>query len=319
MSSDKKDYKPEDITLTIRRAEPRDVIILSLMYTFLICIILNLIFYLVNKDNYFKYLLTTSHFSILSITIIIFLTTVINSYSLFIESTIQSRKKRFYYKYEEQTYSSIFSISISTILSLIITIFILITISKYINLNKKFSINAFGTITIIIIIFLPLVAFFNFYFFKLNKILLYGALLLKEKFLSTIKENIDSELRTAKLNHWDLWLITLKIMNIEQIAIKLKAKKIKIINEIIYNFKQNVKSTDYILALNYNKGIIGYIIKNIDSSIVDNFVTGKIVPLLEKEMVVNSIHLDLKIEYGKENISKNNDIESISDIIADLK
>lgn len=319
MAGAKKIAKPEDRTLTIRRAETRDVIILSAIYSVLICIILNAILYVLNKDEFGKNILSTALFNILSTNVVVFITTVMCSYCLYIESVIQSRRRRYYYKQDDQTYSPIFNILISLLFALITSFFLFFSISNYMSLGRNFSVSILGVITIILIVFTPLTAIIYSFYFKLVKILLYYSLLLKEKFLSTIKEDIDSEIYISKINHWDLWIISLKILNIDEIQKKLNISKNKIINKIIYNFKHNVKSTDYIISLNYSKGLVGYIIKNIDPTIVDNFIKTKIIPFLEKDMVVNNIQLDLKIDYTKDNISKNPEIDSISDVIASLR
>jgi len=158
----------QNITLTLRRAEVNEVVISSIIYSLVVCALLHGFLYILDRETYIKSIYNLSIFNVMPTTLLIIIATVVYSYSLYIESTIQYRKRKFYYNYEDKTYSKVFTITISVVFALIISLFLILLLNKFIHIKSAGTSNMrmkpIVIYTLRILSFLIIAFFVNFLF-----------------------------------------------------------------------------------------------------------------------------------------------------------
>jgi len=229
------------------------------------------------------------------------------------EAKIQFKNRKFYFTGEDKI-RNIFTFPLSFFFSILLSVFFTSSIKYYTqqvdpafnSLNFSFAIFIFIFVLIGSLIFL--------YYYKGIKYILFKLLSLSYEITSNYIKKINDEITNSKLNNTSLCLVNIKIKNINEVSKKLRKNKKNIINAIIRNLNKKIRDSDYIIALNYKNNLIGYIL-NSDDKVVKNIMEDKIKPYMANNITINDKIINLIIDYNIEDLLKNENINSVKDII----
>jgi|GEM_PF-5374223 len=316
------DITGKKINSIFRRSELKYIIICSIILSLIIILITNfLMIYIENQYLESSYLYPIAYinsvksniiFNFPTANIVFLLTTIMFSYYLFAEANIHFKYRK-YYLTPDDNFINIFNLPLAINFSIITIVFYSFSFINLIKeINQDFSPMEIW-IPIFFLMFLMPGFLLFYYYYKGIKYILFNMLSLWNNISSTLKSDLNDEIYNAKSNNTNLWLIVLKISNIKDISTSIKKSSKFILNFVVKNFRRKVRAADYVIALNYDKAIIGYIINN-EQKTIQALISNKVKPFLSSNILYKGIQLDLVVTHELINIEKNDEINNIKDI-----
>jgi hypothetical protein len=266
---------------------------------------------------YFNSIKSNIIFNFLTMSLVSIIISTIYAYYLFVEAKIQFKNRKYYLTVNDN-FLNIFNFPISFIFSILLSILFGLSVSNFIyQVAPTFNPEEVYVPYFTIIYLIPATIIF-FFFYKWQKHILFNLLLFWNNIASTVKRDLNEQIYNAKINNTFIWLVLIRVSNLNEASKKFKKNPKKIFNLIIKNLKSVIRTTDYIVTLNSAKGLFGYIVTN-DEKSLNELLQRKIKPFLTDKIKIKDDHLDLVINYQIIDIAKNEDINTLKDITNYIK
>lgn len=308
MKDFEKSYSEGNNQLFIR-ARLSSIIISSFLYHLILVIIINLVFYLVNSKAYISSIHRHYLLNFISTGVIFFVIAVLHGYCLYREANIQFRNKRIYYDKYSKKYSPIFNAPVSIFFTLILQVFIILSVANYMDEIER-MLTAYETLlTVILFSFILLFL----YFYVKVRLFLIGLLMFIENNFILAKNKINHEIKHSKNCNLALTLCAIKILNIKEITKELALSKKKSLNYILLNIRNRTRLEDTLVVRSSKDGVIWYLAK-MDEETIKYVMENRVLPALKEGIELDDNFLIPKPKWEIVNIVENGKIKSIKDI-----